>query len=214
MTITREFTKEQLIAKAEEQIKLIKGLRLTLSAKDHVDMCSELFAIALASLKAEPASFDDLRDAVAEVSGGNAMVWSDIYKGHQAVPFINFNSLVRIVEKFRTALPAPVVPDEMDDAGGVCCEVSFADGWSACRAAMQGKAEPVAKNFDNQVLSGIYHAQEKRLFKLAQRIKGPSFDKYAYSPSQAIDVLEAAIFCEDETDNSSMLAAAPQQESE
>lgn len=47
-------------------------------------------------------------------------------------------------------------------------------------------------------LSELYHAQEKRLFKLAQRIKGPSFDKYAHSPSQAIDVLEAAIFGDNE----------------
>ncbi|MBT2045172.1 ASCH domain-containing protein [Enterobacter hormaechei subsp. xiangfangensis] len=32
---------------------------------------------------------------------------------------------------------APVsVPDAMDDQGGVCCEVSYADGWNACRAAM------------------------------------------------------------------------------
>lgn len=46
-------------------------------------------------------------------------------------------------------------------------------------------------------LSNLYHAQEKRLFKLAQRIKGQSFDKYAHSTSQAIDVLEAAIFGED-----------------
>lgn len=36
-----------------------------------------------------------------------------------------------------TAPPAPVsVPDAMDDQGGVCCEVSYADGWNACRAAM------------------------------------------------------------------------------
>lgn len=49
-----------------------------------------------------------------------------------------------------------------------------------------------------QHLSELYHAQEKRLFKLAQRIKGASFDKYAYSPSQAIDVLESAIFGERE----------------
>ena len=36
-----------------------------------------------------------------------------------------------------TAPPAPVaVPDEMDGHGGVCCEVSYADGWNACRAAM------------------------------------------------------------------------------
>lgn len=68
----------------------------------------ELARIALASLEAEPVSFDDLRDAVAEVSGGPAMEWNDIYKGHQAVPFINFNSLARIVDKFRTAPPAPV----------------------------------------------------------------------------------------------------------
>lgn len=47
-----------------------------------------------------------------------------------------------------------------------------------------------------QHLSELYHAQEKRLFKLAQRIKGPAFDKYAHSPSQAIDVLESAAFGE------------------
>ncbi|WP_410743375.1 hypothetical protein [Citrobacter portucalensis] len=51
-----------------------------------------------------------------------------------------------------------------------------------------------------QHLSELYHAQEKRLFKIAQRIKGPAFDKYAYSPSQAIDVLESAIFGEQEGD--------------
>ncbi|MGC6029021.1 hypothetical protein [Enterobacter kobei] len=59
-------------------------------------------------VNAEPVSFDALRDAVAEVSGGPAMEWSDIYKGHQSVPFINFNSLARIVDKFRSAPPAPV----------------------------------------------------------------------------------------------------------
>ena len=56
-----------------------------------------------------------------------------------------------------------------------------------------------------QHLSDLYHAQEKRLFKLAQRIKGPSFDKYAYSPSQAIDVLESAIFGDTSDARSAML---------
>lgn len=55
-----------------------------------------------------------------------------------------------------------------------------------------------------QHLSELYHAQEKRLFKLAQRIKGPAFDKYAHSPSQAIDVLESAILV-----NAKMKTAAP-----
>ncbi|EPF0143803.1 DUF551 domain-containing protein [Enterobacter hormaechei] len=62
-----------------------------------------------------------------------------------------------------------------------------------------------------QHLSELYHAQEKRLFKLAQRIKGPSFDKYAYSPSQAIDVLESAIFgeCEDDCRAAMLQGAEP-----
>lgn len=60
-----------------------------------------------------------------------------------------------------------------------------------------------------QHLSELYHAQEKRLFKLAQRIKGPSFDKYAHSPSQAIDVLESAIFGEsDDACRAAMLQGA------
>ncbi len=61
---------------------------------------------------------------------------------------------------------------------------------------------PKVPDANYQQLSEIYHAQEKRLFKIAQRIKGPSFDKYAYSPSQAIDVLEVAIFGESNDDGS------------
>ncbi|HEJ9227986.1 TPA: hypothetical protein SML94_001129 [Klebsiella oxytoca] len=58
-----------------------------------------------------------------------------------------------------------------------------------------------------QQLSDLYHAQEKRLFKIGQRIKGASFDKYSHSPSQAIDVLEAAIFGENEACRAAMLQA-------
>lgn len=60
-----------------------------------------------------------------------------------------------------------------------------------------------------QHLSELYHAMEKRLFKLAQRIKGPSFDKYAHSPSQAIDALESALFGEsDDACRAAMLQGA------
>ncbi len=60
-----------------------------------------------------------------------------------------------------------------------------------------------------QHLSELYHSQEKRLFKLAQRIKGPAFDKYAHSPSQAIDVLESALFVEsDDACRAAMLQGA------
>lgn len=70
--------------------------------------------------------------------------------------------------------------------------------------------QPVAPDESYKQLSELYHAQEKRLFKIAQRIKGPAFDKYSHSPSQAIDVLEAAIFGEDDASHAAMLAAAPQ----
>lgn len=50
----------------------------------------------------EPISFDELNEAIAEVTGSNLMAWNgNIDKGHQQVPFMNFNSLSRIVEKFR-----------------------------------------------------------------------------------------------------------------
>ena len=106
---------------------------------------------AIAEFGAEPVPFDALRDAVAEVSGGPVMEWGDIYKGHQAVPFINFNSLARIVDKFRTFPPAPVVPEEITSASApevfeIAAEAerlglrgtyaSYAVGWNACRAAM------------------------------------------------------------------------------
>ncbi|HIF5920368.1 TPA: DUF551 domain-containing protein [Raoultella ornithinolytica] len=58
-----------------------------------------------------------------------------------------------------------------------------------------------------QQLSDLYHAQEKRLFKIAQRIKGSAFDKYSHSPSQAIDVLEAAIFGDNDACRAAMLQA-------
>ncbi|EPN1614165.1 DUF551 domain-containing protein [Cronobacter turicensis] len=57
---------------------------------------------------------------------------------------------------------------------------------------------PVVPDERYKHLGDLYHAQEKRLFKLAQRIKGPVFDKYSHSTSQAIDVLEVAIFGEND----------------
>lgn len=100
----------------------------------------------LASLEADPVSFDELNAAVAEVTGSNQHAWdANIYKGHQAVPFMNYNSLSRIVDKFRAAPPVPVVPEELPEDIGF--KDSYIDDWNACRAAMlQGKAEPVSSD--------------------------------------------------------------------
>ncbi|MDA5483088.1 hypothetical protein PGS49_20940 [Yersinia intermedia] len=48
-------------------------------------------------------SFDELADRVKFVTGGIRMEFDpQFYKGHQAVPFMNFNSLSHIVEMYRT----------------------------------------------------------------------------------------------------------------
>ncbi|EBF4783694.1 hypothetical protein AC369_14375 [Salmonella enterica subsp. diarizonae] len=67
---------------------------------------------------AETVSFDTLNAVVAEVTGGNQHAWNgNIYKGHQEVPFMNYNSLARIVDKYRAPQPAPVMlTDEQIDA--------------------------------------------------------------------------------------------------
>ncbi|QKJ12202.1 hypothetical protein HRD68_16575 [Yersinia massiliensis] len=50
----------------------------------------------------KPISFDELADSVKHVTGGIRMEFDPKFdKGHQAVPFMNFNSLSRIVEIYR-----------------------------------------------------------------------------------------------------------------
>ena len=77
-------------------------------------------------------------------------------------------------------------------------------------AVLTAAVQPVPDDYQHlKNVQELYHTQEKRLFKIAQRIKGTAFDKYSHSPSQAIDVLEVAIFGEDESCRAAMLAAAP-----
>lgn len=100
--------------------------------------------------------------------------------------------------------PVIVVGDDGGDALSYRRLIqSFVPGTKLYRHAQQ----PVVPDESYQQLSELYHAQEKRLFKIAQRIKGPAFDKYSHSPSQAIDVLEAAIFGENEACCAAMLQA-------
>lgn len=146
-TITR-FTKEQLIKRLEEQQS---GARYALSfVQDSeilrdIEMDLRITEIARASLEAEPVSFDALRDAVAEVSGGAAMEWSDIYKGHQAVPFINFNSLARIVDKFRAAPPAPTVTFYRD---GIEAAAAWVDQQRESYDSEHGRHDPGTGTFE------------------------------------------------------------------
>lgn len=82
------------------------------------------------------------------------------------------------------------------DKGTSCHELDQWFRMSAYRLALAAlTAEQAAQTESDDYcnLKELYHAQEKRLFKLAQRIKGPAFDKYAHNTAQAIDVLEASL---------------------
>ncbi|EPO4915892.1 hypothetical protein ACUA1E_004452 [Citrobacter koseri] len=86
-----QFTKEQLIAKAREQIAFCRHTNITGEGRTHVNQCSALFEIALASLEAEP---------VAEVCEGFTLR----YIGHGPAP----KSGVRIGDRLYGAPPALV----------------------------------------------------------------------------------------------------------
>ncbi|CBA28898.1 hypothetical protein AB8W27_15080 [Cronobacter turicensis] len=104
----------------------------------------------------------------------------------------------------------PFTWEELKGMHGADFATGYVRGWERKCASLEMKGPlytaPPVPDERYQQLSELYHAQEKRLFKLAQRIKGPTFDKYAHSPSQAIDVLEAAVFGEtDEDGHAAML---------
>lgn len=118
-TITREFTKEQLIEKLQH--------RIAVAAKypdlEEAQLDAAIFKIALASLEAKPIGAFHISDQ--QVGGTTDYIKDGEWPIDDGV-----------IEVY-AAPPAPVsVPDAMDDQGGVCCEVSYADGWNACRDAM------------------------------------------------------------------------------
>ncbi|KFX07239.1 hypothetical protein KP22_03875 [Pectobacterium betavasculorum] len=102
------------------------------------------------------ATFDEIRDTVAEMTGGIPVTWCEGQKkGHHEVPFMNFNSLGRIVDKFRAStfnhtgdllIQPYVVPEEVfyegreEKAAGWGTKIyrsyDYCVGWNACRAAM------------------------------------------------------------------------------
>jgi hypothetical protein len=72
----------------------------------------------LANREAPPVGFDELADAVKEVTGGIRMEFAPgTFKGHQPVPFMNFTSLSRVVEMFRTVPPEDDTPTTCDMCG-------------------------------------------------------------------------------------------------
>lgn len=78
-------------------------------------------------------SFDSLRDAVAEMTGGIPLEWQNDDKGHQPVPFMNFNSLKRIVDKFCKSR----FEVDLEHVGYICCEGDYLDSEEVIEAIKQ-----------------------------------------------------------------------------
>ena len=137
-TITKEFTKEQLIEQARKNIEVLRGAAERIpGASDAAVIHLKLAEIALASIEAEPVSVNDdmayaFHHAISDSSLGSDEV-EEIKAGLRAA-FANV-----------TAPPAPVsVPDEVcwedvpeeiteDD---IALASAWAHGFNQCRAAM------------------------------------------------------------------------------
>lgn len=105
------------------------------------------------------------------------------------------------LQQYRKAAVNPVLNMQfkngwpVEDTIGVLVDaLALPDGYHNLYAAPQLPAD--AERAELQQYRELYHTQEKRLFKLAKRIKGAAFDKYSHSSSQAIDALEVAAFGE------------------
>lgn len=131
ITLTKEWL-QQTIAELEEERDATPG-----AVNVNAAMALAAMKLALTTLEAKFRT-DDVSDAEL-----NAALLLHRLKvdGHSQLSDA-FRSGFKYAR--RTAPPASVsVPEEMDGHGGVCCEVSYADGWNACRAAMLQGAEPV-----------------------------------------------------------------------
>ncbi|MEP9101375.1 hypothetical protein ABKU10_17535 (plasmid) [Enterobacter hormaechei] len=128
-TITKEFTKEQLIEKLKHRISVASGFPD--SEKAQMDL--ELARIALASLEAEAVCVIDQSNLDYLKSGSDADVWPAS------------RAEMGDVLLYRSATPAPVsVPDEVcwEDVPEEITEddmalaSAWAHGFNQCRAAM------------------------------------------------------------------------------
>ncbi|EBG0302693.1 DUF551 domain-containing protein [Salmonella enterica subsp. enterica serovar Kentucky] len=127
----------------KERLLKIQHWRETYGAGSNVMLpaaeAEELARIALASLGAEPVLYSAEETLAYAKHGELHLTCLSEPMGDAVIPL------------YRHAPPAPVsVPDAMDDHGGVCCEVSYADGWNACRAAMLHGAKPVSQTYKSQ----------------------------------------------------------------
>jgi hypothetical protein len=115
-TITREFTKEQLIERIQHRVAVIANY----PGVEEAQLDAAIFKIALASLEAGPAISICIEDG-----------WP---KPNSATLIAGAERLPDGTYELYTAPPRHVVPDEIepDDSN----TYDYVDGWNACRTAM------------------------------------------------------------------------------
>lgn len=198
------FTREQLIAKAREQIEFCRHTKITGEGRTHVNQCSALFEIALAALTAEPVYFVEI-EGDQDINAGRITGKkrtdlgllpdgiNPLYAVPPApvvVPDSLAETLIAAIEKEQERLSdEDYLMDSKDCIDVIREEMKHLN---ACRAAMlQGKAEPVSQPYTLP-------------------------EGYALVPVDATRAMIDAARCVEEDGydamHKAMLAAAPQQE--
>lgn len=126
-TITKEFTKEQLMEKLQHRISVASGFPE--SEKAQMDL--ELARIALVSLEAEPVAW------ISERNLKNLGKSYSIYVKHEPV-------MVRPIPLYTTP-PAPVVPDEAISLAVDGIMSTYADNQDECRKRIRNHIEDACR---------------------------------------------------------------------
>ena len=158
-TITSEFTNEQLIAKAREQIAFCRNTKITGEGRTHVNQCSALFEIALASLEADK---EYKHHSVIAEQLAHVLSSMDATDHQRAVISCAVDRLNNVSQLLQSSPSALLVPETLDYQGAkelynylMNEEETNAtvNGWNACRAAMlqgaDGNFPVIADEGDN-----------------------------------------------------------------
>ncbi|EFN8172160.1 DUF551 domain-containing protein [Escherichia coli] len=126
-TITKEFTKEQLIAKAREQIAFCRDTKITGEGRTHVNQCSALFEIALASLEAESVAWKVTFTQIDREYNTFTGMYSDKAEVERWVRLHKACNFRADITPLYTAQPVPVTPD-----GWISCSERMPDDGQWC----------------------------------------------------------------------------------
>ena len=143
-----EFTKEQLIARADHLLCVGKAFIADHPGYDGMAKDVELFKIALASLEAEKERkhHSVIAEQLAHVLSG--LDATDHQRAVISCAIDRLNNVAEILQRSPSALPAPPAPVSVPDEWTIADAVRFCketgrqeagaamDAWNACRAAM------------------------------------------------------------------------------